>query len=61
MADRFISLPEVLTRTTFSKTQVYRLIRAGRFPRAVPLGPQRVAWLESEVEVWMAERVAERS
>ena len=60
MAERFVSLREVLNRTSFSKTHVYRLIRAGRFPRSVPLGPGRVAFLESEIENWMAARVAER-
>ena len=60
MAERFLSMREVLNRTTLSKTHTYRLINAGRFPRPVPLGPHRVAWLESEVEGWMAERTAER-
>ena len=60
MAERFLSMREVRRRTTLSKTHTYRLINAGRFPRPVPLGPHRVAWLESEVEGWMAERTAER-
>ncbi len=60
MAERFLSMREVRRRTTLSKTHTYRLINAGRFPRPVPLGPHRVAFLESEVEGWMAERTAER-
>lgn len=60
MAERFISLREVLDRTSLSKTHTYRLIGVGRFPRPVPLGPHRVAFLESEVEAWMGERVGER-
>ena len=60
MAERFISLREVLSRTSLSKTHTYRLINAGDFPRSVPLGPHRVAFLENEVEAWIADRIAER-
>jgi len=60
MATRFLSLREVLDRTSLSKTHTYRLINAGRFPRPVPLGPHRVAFVESEVVAWMEERVAAR-
>ncbi len=60
MAERFISLREVLSRTSLSKTEIYRLIRAERFPRQVPLGPRRVGFVESEVARWMADRLAGR-
>ena len=60
MTERFISLREVLSRTSLSKTHTYRLINVGTHPRPVPLGPHRVAFLESEVEEWMADRVAAR-
>ncbi len=60
MTERFLSLREVLNRTSLSKTHTYRLINAGKFPRSVPLGPHRVAFLESELESWMADRVAAR-
>ncbi len=45
MAERFISLREVLNRTSLSKTHTYRLIKVGTHPRPVPLGPHRVAFL----------------
>ena len=61
MASRFISMREVRNRTTFSKTHIYRLIRAGTFPRQVSLGgPHRVAFLESEIDEWMDARVRAR-
>ena len=60
MAEKFMSLREVLGLTSLSKTHTYRLINAGNFPRPVPLGPHRVAFLESEVEAWMAERLQAR-
>ena len=60
MADRFISMSEVLDRICLSKTHLYRKINAGQFPRPVPLGPQKVAFLESEIEAWMAARLQAR-
>ena len=60
MAERFISTAVVLDRVCLSKTHLYRKINAGEFPRPVPLGPHKVAFLESEVEDWMAARLRAR-
>lgn len=61
MAERLISLRDVLDRTSLSKTHTYRLINAGEFPRPVPLGPRRVAFVEREVEEWLQTRVDARA
>ncbi len=61
MAERFLQLKEVLRRTSLSRAHTYRLIKAGSHPRPVPLGPHRVAFLESEMEDWMAQRIAART
>ena len=60
MADRFLPLSVVLDRVCLSKSQLYRKIRVGEFPRAVPLGPQKIGFLEAEVEQWMVERLKAR-
>ncbi len=44
----------------YSKVQLWRLERAGKFPRRVKLSPQRVAWIESEIDAWIAARIAAR-
>lgn len=61
MAERLISLRDVLTRTSLSKTQTYRLINGGKFPRPVPLGPRRVAFIEREVNDWLLSRMDARA
>jgi prophage regulatory protein len=43
-----------------SHTEVYRRMAAGQFPRQIQLGPKSVAWSETEVTNWIAERVAAR-
>ena len=58
---RFLSMRRVLDITSLSRTQIYRLQAAGSFPKSVPLGTSRVAFVESEVEEWIADRIAERA
>lgn len=45
---------------SYSRPHLYRLINAGKFPRPVKLGEARVAFVESEIDDWLQERVAER-
>lgn len=61
MAERFMTMKQVVGQVALSKTELYRKIRAGTFPRPVPLGPQKVAFVESEVTAWMADRVRARA
>lgn len=51
---------EVRERVKYSFAHIDRLEREGRFPVRVRLGPHRVAWLESEIDAWIAELVAQR-
>jgi prophage regulatory protein len=34
--------------------------REGKFPKRVPLGESRHGWVESEIDDWIAERMASR-
>ena len=56
MSDRLIPAVVVLDRVCMSRTQLYRLINAGEFPKPVPIGRQRVAFLEAEVAAWIENR-----
>jgi prophage regulatory protein len=44
----------------YSRRHTERLVKAGLFPAPVHLGGRRVAWIEDEVDDWIAERAAER-
>lgn len=57
MAERFVSVKDVLDRVCLSRTELYDRIRAGTFPPTVALGPQKVVFVESEVEAWMQARI----
>lgn len=43
-----------------SKTQLWRLERAGKFPKRVQLSPGRHGWVEAEIDALIAERIAAR-
>lgn len=56
---RFIRIKEVLSITSLSQSELYRRIKAGTFPAQVKLAPGHVVWVQSEVDTWVAERIAE--
>lgn len=58
--ERFLRLPAVCEMSGLSRSQIYRLQAAGLFPQGVKLGQSAIAWLESEVAQWQADRVASR-
>jgi len=39
---------------------MYARIKNGTFPRPVPTGSNSVAWVESEIDQWIADRIAAR-
>lgn len=49
----FIRKRTVLARTGLSKSTMYRLIQAGKFPRQEPIGPHMVGWRLAHVEKWL--------
>ena len=41
----------------YSPQHIARLEAVGLFPKRIQLGPNRVAWLQAEVEKWIEERI----
>ena len=56
MTDRFVREPEVKRITGLSRVTRWRMERRGEFPRRRRISTNAVAWLESEIAEWMAER-----
>ena len=67
---RFIRLNEVLSRTGYGRTSIYRKMEDGSFPRSVKLGgpledpnafdSRAVAWIVDNVDQWIESRIEER-
>jgi prophage regulatory protein len=56
---RLIKRQAVEKITALSRSEIYRRIAAGTFPKQIPLGPKSVAWVETEVLAWCGARIAE--
>ncbi|WP_368884477.1 helix-turn-helix transcriptional regulator [Providencia vermicola] len=59
LKENLIRLPEVMRRTGYGKAWIYRLIEAGKFPKSVKIGTRSIAFVESEVDEWVANKIAE--
>ncbi len=53
---RMLRASEVTVRTKLSRSTIWRLERAGRFPARRQMSLGRVAWVESEVNAWLSSR-----
>lgn len=50
-----LRLPDVRSQTGLSRSEIYRRMAAGRFPRPVKVGPNISAWNSREIDQWVAE------
>ena len=55
---RLIRRKELEDRIGLARSTIYRMINEGMFPRPVRIGRRAVAWLESDIERWIAARPA---
>ncbi len=55
---RLLRIPEVSQRTGLGQSTIYAKMAASEFPRSIKLTAHSSAWLESDVNAWIAERVA---
>lgn len=57
---RSLKLKKVMEKTALSRSAIYRKMNDGEFPESVSLCDRAVAWVESEVDEWMVECLAQR-
>ncbi len=57
---RLLRWPELKERIPISHSRVYHMMNEGTFPRTISLGERSVAWLESEIDEWLQERIERR-
>ena len=58
--EKFLRIKEVQRFSGLSRSQIYALVAKGKFPRQIKLSEKASAWLLSELEAWMSERIAGR-
>lgn len=60
--ERFLRLPEVLSKVGISKATLYDKIKRGEFPGPIKLfGGPNVAWRQSDILAWMQEQILEQA
>ena len=59
---RVMRIREVMDLVALSKSSLYSLAAQGKFPKSIPLVPggSSRAWIFSEVQQWLDERIADR-
>lgn len=57
---RILTKKELQKKVPYTPQQILRMEKEGRFPARVQLGPNRVGWIEHEVDDWIVQRMSER-
>ncbi|WP_052394463.1 AlpA family phage regulatory protein [Oleiagrimonas soli] len=50
---RLLRLPKVIDLVNLSRSQIYKMISGGKFPRQIKLSERAVAWREDEILNWI--------
>ena len=58
--DRIVSSKERRHLIPYSDMHVWRMEQAGRFPKRIRLGENRIGWSLRELQEWIAARKMER-
>jgi prophage regulatory protein len=51
-----ITIRQVASKVALGRSTIYRLIAEGKFPKPFQLVPNRNAWIESDIDAWLAEK-----
>ncbi len=57
---RFLRLKEVMAITALSRSSIYKFMNEQRFPQSISLSDRAVAWIETEIEEWMGDKLQQR-
>jgi len=53
---KLLTLKQLRSDLTLSRTTIWRGVRSGAFPRPLQLTPTRIAWRETDILAWLAAR-----
>ncbi|MCX2979751.1 AlpA family transcriptional regulator [Halieaceae bacterium IMCC14734] len=59
MDNAVLRWPEVAKIVPISRSHAHALAAQGKFPKPIKLGPRASGWLESEINEWLAQRIAD--
>ena len=51
-----LDIKAVKEKTSLSRSHIYKLEQAGKFPKRFAIGSRGVRWLESDIDQWLLDR-----
>lgn len=57
---RLIKIKVVMDMTGLGRSTIYKFMAEGSFPMPVRLSTRSVAWVESEIQNWIQEKIDQR-
>jgi prophage regulatory protein len=58
MGETILRLSQARAKTGLGRSTIYAEQKAGRFPKSISLGKRAVGFLASEIDQWIADRIA---
>lgn len=56
-----LKIKDVVEKVSLGQSTVYKMVAAGTFPKPFQIAPNRVAWVESEIDDWLSELASRRT
>lgn len=57
---RIIRKTELFSKLGLSDATIWRLEKAGKFPKRIKLGGNSVGWFDGEINAWLAKKAGDR-
>ncbi|WP_063533279.1 AlpA family phage regulatory protein [Burkholderia sp. MSMB1589WGS] len=51
-----IGIEKLVDKVDLGRSTIYRMIAEGKFPKPFQILPNRNAWIESDIDAWLAEK-----
>jgi prophage regulatory protein len=58
--ENLLPLRDVIARVGIQKSQIYKLVDLSEFPRPIRLSYKASRWVESEINVWIENKIKQR-
>lgn len=55
-----LKIKDVVEKVSLGQSTIYKMVSLGTFPRPFQIAPNRVAWVESEIDDWLIECASQR-
>ena len=55
-----LRLNKIKEKTGLSRSNIYRKVANGEFPKPISLGGKAIGWIENEINEWINGKISER-